>query len=333
MNKKALLIAACSVSAPSIAADISPYIVNGSSASVATYPSFASLVYDRIDYDGVYSVAPYCGATILDAQHVLTAAHCIFDGEGNLSEETVLFTAIVPQLQDESDYPDGNIQRIMASEFYYHPSYSDSSNDLWANDIAIIKLSSAMNIDTVNDVVNRPSNETYQNAANTFHAVGHGNTRTNVDTSTELLYTTLTYVSTASCQSDYSVTDNQLCFSGDFSIFSGLDNSTCQGDSGGPVYWNNSGEWVQVGITSFGPTTCGNGTTNADVTSVFTEIYDYQSWIDSVLAGNETANYVATDAKRNSYLGTSGTSTSSSGGGSIGWLTLILLPLLRRFAQ
>eukprot|EP00487_Bulimina_marginata_P000481 TRINITY_DN108_c0_g2_i2.p1 TRINITY_DN108_c0_g2~~TRINITY_DN108_c0_g2_i2.p1 ORF type:complete len:110 (-),score=7.75 TRINITY_DN108_c0_g2_i2:29-358(-) len=42
-------------------AGVTPYIVNGSNASVTDFPSMASLFIDRIDYDGVYSTGPYCG--------------------------------------------------------------------------------------------------------------------------------------------------------------------------------------------------------------------------------------------------------------------------------
>ena len=49
-------------SAPDVG--VTPYIVNGSNASVTEFPSMASLFIDRIDYDGVYSKGPYCGATI-----------------------------------------------------------------------------------------------------------------------------------------------------------------------------------------------------------------------------------------------------------------------------
>ena len=80
---------------PTPDAGVTPYIVNGSNASVSDFPSMASLFIDRIDYDGVYSTGAYCGATILDPTHILTAAHCIY---GN--EEGQLFTTVVPQLED-----------------------------------------------------------------------------------------------------------------------------------------------------------------------------------------------------------------------------------------
>lgn len=337
---KALAALTYSLSAiPSFAAttDVTTYIVNGTSTSVSTYGSFVSLFYDRIEYDGVYGVGSYCGGTMLDATHVLTAAHCIFDGSGNLDEDYMLFT-VVGQTDDESAFPNGSIETVRASEFYYHPDYEDSSTNLWPNDIAIIKLESSLNVVAY---ANIPSSENYRKGSDgvdndtndyVFEAVGHGNTSTGIDNTNDLLVTDMTYVPTNTCQTNFDsrITSNQLCFTGDYSATTDLDNGTCQGDSGGPIYWNSSGSLTQVGIVSFGPTKCGDPSAYAD--AVFTEVYDYTSWINSVLAGTETPAFTATDAKRLAYLGLSSTSSDSGGGGSLGlagFASLLALGLWR----
>lgn len=323
--------------------DVTTYIVNGTTTSVTTYDSFVSLYYDRIEYDGVYGVGSYCGGTMLDETHVLTAAHCIFDGSGNLDENYNLFT-VVAQTDSESAFPNGNIETVRASEFYYHPGYEDSSTNLWPNDIAIIKLESTLNVVGYTDI---PSDDTYRLGTdntdndtndNVFEAVGHGNTSTGTDDSDDLLVTDMNYVSNATCQLDLTaLTSKQICFGGDTSVTTGLDNGTCQGDSGGPIYWNDSGTLKQVGIVSFGPTTCGNPWTMSNADAVFTEVVDYTSWINSVLAGSETPDFVATDDKRVAYL--NGTTTSDSGGGgslnmvSFGALLVLGLWRARRVKQ
>ncbi|TKE94263.1 trypsin-like serine protease [Vibrio kanaloae] len=307
---------------------VTPYIVNGSDATVAEFPSMASLFIDRIDYDGVYSTGPYCGATILDPTHILTAAHCIY---GN--EEGQLFTVVVPQIEDTSQFPNGNTQKARVSEIYYPSGYSDSSIDLWPNDIAILKLESALNVDSINDVVKRPSNESYRVASSAFTAVGHGNTSTKIDDTTLLQKVALTYVDNTICKDAFKntaqpnppLTGKQICFTGDFSVLTRLYGSTCQGDSGGPVYWKDGADYRQVGITSFGPDTCGG---SATVTSVFTEILDYEAWIDSVIAGNETAKFVSTDAKRTAYVNARTSSGSGGSGGSLSFGLLGALMLL-----
>ncbi|PMJ91614.1 trypsin-like serine protease [Vibrio sp. 10N.261.55.A7] len=324
-----LLLGCASISFNTTATDVTSYIVNGSNASVTEFPSIATLFYDRINYDGVYGVGSFCGGTLLNEQYVLTAAHCLFD-DGKFDESKALFISVVPQLEDESDFPNGNIQRIMAEEFYYHPSYNNSS---LVNDIAIIKLASPYNINAASDAIQRPADETYRNAANTFKALGHGRTTDSSNPVGPLLETTLTYETNAVCDSFFAadIQNSHLCFSGTYNATSGLNNSTCNGDSGGPVYWERgANDWVQVGVTSFGPTSCGTGT----ITSVFTEIYDFgtngDGWIDNVLASNVAANYIATDAKRSSALSpsTSGSSGSSSSGGALGWFTLFIMSLL-----
>ena len=179
---------------PAPDAGVAPYIVNGSNASVSDFPSMASLFIDRIDYDGVYSTGAYCGATILDPTHILTAAHCIY---GN--EEGQLFTTVVPQLEDTSEFPNGNIQKSRVVEVYYRSDYLDNLSDLLRNDVAVLKLESALNIDSVNDVVKRPSNDSYRSAVNDFVAVGHGDTRSGFDSTTILQRAQLNYVDNTTC--------------------------------------------------------------------------------------------------------------------------------------
>lgn len=284
----------------------------------------ASLFIDRIDYDGTYSTGPYCGATILNPTHILTAAHCIYG-----DENAQLFTVVVPQLQDTSQFPKGSIEKIRVSEVFYPSDYSNSLNDLLRNDVAILKLKSALNVDSINDVVKRPISEGYRSSLETFTAVGHGDTRSGFDGTTLLQKADLNYVDNATCAAAFSsgsaLTDNQICFIGDYSVFSGLYGGTCQGDSGGPIYWKDGSDYRQVGITSFGPETCGGGSINSTVTSVFTEIYNYEIWIDSVVAGTETAKFVSTDAKRTAYAGTSSSGSSSGGSVSFGLLGMLML--------
>ncbi|HDY8008741.1 TPA: trypsin-like serine protease [Vibrio vulnificus] len=327
-------------SAATMAGEVESRIVNGTVVDVNRYASFASLFYDSLEYDGGYYSGASCGATILDVDYVLTAAHCV-EELGSLA----LFLVVVPQLQDENDYPFGNIQRHRVAKIFYPDNFSNSSSTLFPNDIAILKLETSMNIDSVNDVIRRPQNEVYRNASETFFAVGHGNTRSGFDSESQLQETPLTYISNTQCANVFSagnyLSSKQICFDGDFSQSSQLKNSTCQGDSGGPVYWENNGVMMQVGVTSFGPNICGDP--NWAVTSVFTEITDYAGWIDSVLAGNETAKVTVTEQMRLDYMngdtgsvddtGSSGNNEeapmsfgSSSGGGAVGlWLLMCYL--------
>lgn len=292
-------------------AEVNPYIVNGTDISASTHPSFVSLFYDRIDYDGVYGQGPYCGGTLLSANYILTAAHCIY-GDSNYQ----LFTSVVPQLQNESDFPNSVVQRVMVNEYYYP---SDYNNTTLANDIAILKLAQPITaVSSYADLAVSADESSYRLTApvQDFYAVGHGNTETNVDSTEELQRTLLRYVTNANCNVYTTDTSENLCMTGAATVT--FDNATCQGDSGGPLYWNGK----QVGITSFGPSTCGD--VNTTPNSVFTEVSHHEAWINSVLNGNETPKVTISDSQRNATLNPS----SGGGGGSLGIFVLSALGLL-----
>ncbi|MBY6196244.1 S1 family peptidase [Vibrio hangzhouensis] len=322
--------------AESQALDISPYIVNGSRAETSDYPSFVSLFLDAEEYGLNYMSTPYCGGTLLSDEYVLTAAHCIYG-----SDDAQLLTMVAPNLQYESDYPNAEKQRVVA---IYHPSdYSDDIYRLVPNDIAILQLANPLSIGSP---IQMPTDESYRSADSTFTAVGHGNTEYGYDAFDVLQKVNLTWVDNLVCAGDftdgYYLTDKQICFTGDYSEATELLAGTCQGDSGGPIYWDNNGNQVQVGITSFGPVPCGDK--ERAVTSVFTEIADYSDWIQRVLNGQEDPTYISTDELRKNYLKSLGYrieeedtdepktdngqpdgSDSGSGGGSLHWGLLILL--------
>ncbi|EEX93644.1 Elastase 2 [Vibrio orientalis CIP 102891 = ATCC 33934] len=297
-------------------AEVTPYIVNGTDISASSYPDFVSLFYDRINYDGLYGKGPYCGGTLLDEQHVLTAAHCIY-GDSNYQ----LFTSVVPQLQNESDFPNSVQQRVMVNEYYYPSTYNDST---LYDDIAIVKLASPITaVNTYVALADDSERGTYRQTSEDFYAVGHGNTESNYDSTKELQRTKLKWVDNTTCDANYTTDASEnLCMDGAATVT--YDNATCQGDSGGPLYWNGK----QVGITSFGPQTCGNPAVTAN--SVFTEVAltKHKDWINSVLSGNEAPIVTVTDAQRNTALGITTPTDSGGGGGSLGIFVLSALGLL-----
>ena len=71
----------------------------------------------------------------------------------------------------------------------------------------------------------------------------------------------------------HSITDKVICINA-------VNGGTCSGDSGGPLnYPQEDGSYIQVGLTSFGPSTgCENG-----LPHVFTRVTSYYDWIINVI--------------------------------------------------
>lgn len=304
------------------ASDIRPQIINGDRANVNDYASFASLfLYLTPNY---YSTQSFCGATIINQRFAMTAAHCVV---GN--EEVLKYTVVAPQVADERDFPNGNVQFVRIKAFYYPDNFVDRAP--FANDIALLEFDQPLNTSDYSYLFNFSINDVYPTSGE-YITIGHGltyGTEPSGSTSTTLLETKLTFVDKTRCRNNFHplVTNSQICFDGALDPGDDYKHATCSGDSGGPVYLLDGGVYRQIGLTSYGPVTCGNK--DLDVVSVFTEISEFKNWIQNVMAGNVTAKfYVATvDGQRVVSAGTPVVipSRSSGGGGSIGFLVLFCL--------
>ncbi|SON53171.1 S1 family peptidase [Vibrio tapetis] len=314
MNKWFLSVVFLCITKVTVAAEFEavPMIVNGHTASISNYPYMASLYYDRRTDYGYYG--NYCGASILDSWHVMTAAHCVQDADYNDH------TTVVLQLQNERDF--WSAQKIPAESFYFRDDYRGGATYLWANDIAIIKLASEIQNIPSSNYVRLPksgddSNYRVSNAV--FTAIGHGNTASNVDSSLDLLQTQVNYLSASACSTFGAINNSHLCTQGDYSSLTGLRNGICQGDSGGPLLWFDGNVFRQVGIASFGPGTCGHAGSLSQ--GVFTEVLDYTGWIQSVVSGAVAAKHTVNGVS-NLEFGTSQATEESAG--SLGVVSVLV---------
>lgn len=179
-----------------------------------------------------------CGGTIIGPSDIISAAHCF-----NHPYSTSLYSIRAGALKlsgNESTIQDRSVAQILN-----HPEYINDVNYLWANDIAIVKLSSPLifNFD-VKAILLAPEGMNFRNSMGTIS--GWGLTKEGGNRPPEDLQTAnIQVVDSDICKQLYGwrFRDSMIC-AGPYG-----QKATCQGDSGGPLMVETGAKFL-VGITS-----------------------------------------------------------------------------------
>ncbi len=258
-----------------------PKIIGGQGVNLGEFPWMVAL----INKDGDFQ---FCGGSLIADRWVLTAGHCFF----NRQNQQDTFATDVRIIVGAINVTDGSGQSIDVQRIINHPSYNPADGDRNDNDLALLELvqaadtsSAAVGFISVMD----PAVEAQLAGAGT-QAIVSGWGATNPDgtaSSNTLLKVDVPIVSNQQCAEaaqPATITDNMVCAGG----VAGED--SCQGDSGGPLFVANGDNYVQVGLSSFGPSPCAQ----ADDYGVYTRVSRYKSWIDEQI-GTVTQNPSASD--------------------------------------
>ena len=175
-----------------------------------------------------------CGGALTAPRVVLTAGHCV-DGSGKNDHIKVVAGA--------ADVKSPKIVTARSVEVIRAPGFTDETR---GDDWAVIRLDRALSLPTL-PLVRGPVDQ------GLFTVMGWGQTREDsMRQERRLHYADVPTVPDATCAAEYRkagvhlVAPESICAGK-----SGVD--TCQGDSGGPMVGRNAaGDWVQVGIVSWG---------------------------------------------------------------------------------
>ncbi|MFE1288382.1 S1 family peptidase [Streptomyces sp. NPDC058751] len=230
--------------APSAAAAPQP-IVGGTTTTTTAYPFMMQITDARQNQ--------FCGGTLVAADKVVTAAHCM-SGETTNSVRVVGGRTFLTGT-------DGTVSRV--SDIWINPEYTDATE---GDDVAVLTLSTPMPY-TPAPYVSGSDTGLYATGA-TARIVGWGTTSANGASSNQLRTATVPIVSDTSCAASYGsnyVASDMVCAG---YAAGGVD--TCQGDSGGPLLING----VLAGITSWG-----EGCAEAGYPGVYTRLTTFSGLV------------------------------------------------------
>jgi secreted trypsin-like serine protease len=201
-----------------------------------------------------------CGGTLVAPRVVLTAGHCV-DGTGDA--KNIKITAGVVDLKSKKAITAKSVSVIRATGFQ-----DETRGDDWA----LVQLDKPFDLPTLPlaEGVAKPGR---------YVVMGWGQTRESAaQQSRRLHYARVPTVTDESCAAAYVksgvklVVDESIC-----AARHGID--TCQGDSGGPMVGRNAdGEWVQVGIVSWGL-----GCARDGYPGVYTQISTFRTAISAAI--------------------------------------------------
>jgi len=268
-------------------------IVGGEESMSGKYPWIVSLNFGSTD-----GASPGgCGATLIARNWVVTAAHCVKEGETLSTKEDLSVVLGEFDLSSDSDEFDSNRKNVrLAIDPIVHEDYQ--SGVQYNNDIALLKLAEDADTDIHTPACLSPADADYTGQKGRVY--GWGSTASCPATNQmTLLEVELTIISDSECATQTSdsvtytdqntgecVTDSSS-YEGRISdqmICAGANGKdSCQGDSGGPFTVKNSETLKHdlVGVVSWGDGCAADG-----MYGVYAEVAKLRSWIDAKIEEN-----------------------------------------------
>nr|XP_041632818.1 serine protease grass-like [Drosophila kikkawai] len=210
-----------------------------------------------------------CGGTLITEKFVLTAAHCIYYNQDQLSVKLGVYhsSCATRRCRGVKHY---NIVRAI-KHIDYNPE--DSTND-----IGLLELDSEVRYNNhIRPICIVTDDAINMNNINAFTAFGWGKTETG-QASEVLMAVRLFRRASEECHFElmHQVREHQICAGS-------ATGDTCEGDSGGPLAFHDGERYIQVGIVSYGLKLC-------NASGIYTDVTRYKDWIVTNTRKNRRGN-------------------------------------------
>lgn len=231
-------------------------IVGGEPTPLGERPWMASMQFNQ---------QHFCGASIINKDWVLTAAHCVESvKKSELGNMSIRYN-FIDQASDQG--LSVNIENI-----YIHPEYLAGKS----TDVALIKLASP--VTDIEYLTLATDDDADQIQSGTEAIVsGWGATASGGHVSTQLLKVKVPLVSNEVCNSEAAyngkIAATEICAG-----FTTGGKDSCQGDSGGPLVIAGSNGPLQVGVVSWG-----DGCALPNKYGVYARVTSFNAWFDDVI--------------------------------------------------
>jgi secreted trypsin-like serine protease len=205
-----------------------------------------------------------CGGTLINANYIITAAHCI----GTKSAGDITLIAGMHNRMSTTETVTRQFRTVQP--IYVHPEYDTVTN---MNDIAILRVSAPFTFNQYVQPVCLPGVEPKPNDQVIIVGWGALAFAGVVNDVLKQAYTKIV----DKCNSWWPSLDSskQIC------VVNAVDGSSaCQGDSGGPILAQYNGQYVVSGLTSYVRDCNTKGSTNSP--NVYTRVAAYKAWIKSI---------------------------------------------------
>ncbi|XP_011705946.1 PREDICTED: coagulation factor IX-like, partial [Wasmannia auropunctata] len=261
-------------------------IVGGYRPNITEFPWHATMYRDAPSGPKKF----FCGASIIQENLLITAAHCVFDENTRQLIDASQIYILAGNVFRDYDYPYHNpnlVKRNQVKHIYIVRNYLGLiGNYLW--DIAILELVTPFVLSTwlVPVCIDTLSDRSVLEPGSYGKVAGFGRTAFG-DSSAVLQTLTVPVISTSQCKSasqnastEQFITNDKFC--------AGYTNgsSVCDGDSGGGLVFKTNGLWYLRGIVSVSLGTIRDGGTyHCDnyLYSLYTEVSRHISWVQDVI--------------------------------------------------